>query len=60
VTQLALDAGGAAGWLGGSSVVAGHGEQSGDQQWRMEQSSSTTEFEVIGEMVLLFIEVVTK
>jgi hypothetical protein len=41
-------------------VVAGHGEQSGDRQWRMEQSSSTTEFEVIGEMVLLFIEVVTK
>jgi hypothetical protein len=42
----------------GGSVVAGHGEQSGDQQWRMEQSSDASEFEQMSEMALLFVEVV--
>jgi hypothetical protein len=41
-------------------VVAGHGEQSGDQQFRAEHSSGTSEFEATGEMALLFVEVVTK
>jgi hypothetical protein len=39
-------------------VVAGHDEQSGDQQWRMEQSSDASEFEQMSEMALLFVEVV--
>jgi hypothetical protein len=43
---------------GGGSVVASHGKQSGDRQWRVEQSSGASEFEA-GEMALLFVEVVT-
>jgi hypothetical protein len=41
-------------------VVAGHGKQSGDWHWRAEQSSGTSEFEVTGEMALLFVKVVTE
>jgi hypothetical protein len=40
--------------------AAGHGEQSGNRQWRAEQSSGASEFEATGEMALLLIEVVTK
>jgi hypothetical protein len=45
---------------GSGSAVASHGKHSSGRQQRAKQSSGTSEFEVMGEMALLFIKVVTE